>query len=116
MKENTDIKLQVQEDITIMNIRGDITSYSETTFKEAYQQAIEQGARKIILKIEKHAYINSGGIALIIQTLYKMKENNQSAAIAGVSPHFKKIFKMVGITKFAGIFDNLAEAIEDLKG
>ena len=45
-----------------------------------------------------------------------MKENNQSAAIAGVSPHFKKIFKMVGITKFAGIFDNLAEAIEDLKG
>ena len=113
MKENTDIKLQQQEDITIMNIRGDITSYSESTFKEAYQQAIELGARKIIFKIEKFAYINSGGIALIIQTLYKIKENNQSAAIAGVSPHFKKIFNMVGIAKFAGIFDNLAEAIEE---
>jgi len=116
MKENTDIKLQQLEDTTIMNIRGDITSYSEATFKEAYQQAIDQGARKIILKIEKFAYINSGGIALIIQTLYKIKENKQVAAIVGVSPHFKKIFKMVGITKFAGIFDNLAEAIEDLKG
>ena len=116
MKENTDIKLQVQEDITIMNIRGDITSYSETTFKEAYQQAIEQSARKIILKIEKHAYINSGGIALIIQTLYKIKENNQLAAIAGVSPHFKKIFNMVGITKFATIYRSVDEAMKSFPG
>jgi anti-anti-sigma regulatory factor len=52
---------------------------------------------------------------LIIQTLYKIKENNQSAAIAGVSPHFKEIFNMVGIAKFAGIFDNVPEAMEALK-
>ena len=115
MKENTDIKLQQQGDVTILNIRGDITSYSESVFKAAYQQALEQGARKIIFKIEKYAYINSGGIALIIQTLYQIKENKQSAAIAGVSPHFKKIFNMVGIAKFAGIFDSLAEALEALE-
>ena len=53
MKENTDIKLQQQGDITIMKIRGDITSYSEVIFKEAYQQTIDQDARKIILMIEK---------------------------------------------------------------
>jgi len=116
MKENTDIELQQHGDITVMDIRGDITSYSESIFKDAYRQVMDQGARKIILKIEKQAYINSGGIALIIQTLYKIKENKQVAAIAGVSPHFKKIFNMVGISKFAGIFDNLAEAIEDLEG
>jgi len=116
MKENTDIKLQQQGDVTILNIRGDITSYSESIFIEAYRQALEQDARKIIFKIEKYAYINSGGIALIIQTLYKIRENKQIAAIAGVSPHFKKIFNMVGIAKFAGIFGDLSEALEDLKG
>jgi len=116
MKENTDIKLQQHEDITIMNIRGDITSYSEATFKEAYQQALDQQARKIIFKIEKYAYINSGGIALIIQTLYKIRENKQIAAIAGVSPHFKKIFNMVGITKFAKIYDTVEDALKGLGG
>jgi len=115
MKENTDIKLQQQGDVIILNIRGDITSYSESVFNEAYRQALEQDARKIIFKIEKYAYINSGGIALIIQTLYKIRENKQIAAIAGVSPHFKKIFNMVGIAKFAGIFVDLSEALEDLK-
>jgi anti-anti-sigma factor len=116
MKENTDIKLQQQGDITIMIIRGDITSYSESIFKDAYQQALDRNARKIILKIEKFAYINSGGIALIIQTLYKIKENNQIAAIAGVSPHFKKIFNMVGIAKFAEICDTVDMALDALGG
>ena len=115
MKENTEIELQQHEDITIMNIRGDITSYSEAIFKEVYQRVLDQGARKIILKIDNQAYINSGGIALIIQTLYKTKENNQVAAIAGVSPHFKKIFNMVGIAKFADLFDTLEEALESLE-
>lgn len=115
MKENTDIQVQRQGDITIMDVRGDITSFSESVFKAACQQVHERGARKIIIKIEKYAYINSGGIALIIQTLYKIKENSQVAAIAGISPHFNKIFNMVGIGKFAGIFENLSEAIEDLE-
>ena len=114
MKENTHIQLYQHGDITVMNIRGDITSYSESVFKAAYRQVMDQGARKIIFKIEKYAYINSGGIALIIQTLYKIKENNQSAAIAGVSPHFRKIFNMVGIAKFAGIFDTLDGALQAL--
>ncbi len=116
MKENTDIKLQQQGDVTIMNIRGDITSYSESIFKEAYQQALEQGAHKIIFKIEKFAYINSGGIALIIMILYQIKENKQVAAIAGVTDHFKKIFDMVGITKFAGLYDTVEDALEMLDG
>lgn len=114
MKENTDIKLKQQGDVTIMNIRGDITSYSESIFKEAYRQALDQDARKIILKIEKYAYINSGGISLIIQVLYRTKENNKIAAIAGVSEHFKKIFGMVGITKFAKIYDTVEVALERL--
>jgi len=116
MKENTDIKLQQMGNATIMDIRGDITSYSESILKAAFRQTLYQDARKIILKIEKFAYINSGGIALIIQILYQVKENKQIAAIAGLSEHFKKIFDMVGITKFAKIYDTVEEALEGLRG
>ena len=56
MKENTDINLQQEADITIMDVRGDITSYTESVFKAAYQQVNDQGARKIIIKIEKSVF------------------------------------------------------------
>ena len=41
---------------------------------------------------------------------------NQLICIAGLSGHFKKIFNMVGITKFAKIYNTVGEAMADLAG
>ena len=98
--------------VTLLDIQGDITSFSEPFLTEAYQNANEQGAGKILLKIGNEAYINSGGIAALIQILAQSKHNNQNIGITGVSDHFKKIFSMVGITKFADIHDTVESAIE----
>ncbi len=98
--------------ITLLDIQGDINSFSEPFLTEAYQNANEQGAGKILLKIGNEAYINSGGIAALIQILAQSKRNNQNIGITGVSAHFKKIFSMVGITKFADIHDTVESAIE----
>ena len=114
MQNENEITLEIKGDVTIMNIRGDITAFSDTFLNDAYKEANDLGTRKIILKSTKEAYINSGGIALLIQLLARMKRNNQQVIIAGISEHFKKIFNMVGITKFAKIYDTMEEAIQKL--
>ena len=78
--------------VTIMDIKGDITAFSDPFLNQAYQEATHLGNRKIILKSNKEAYINSGGIALLIQLLARIKSNNQQVVITGISDHFKKIF------------------------
>ena len=114
MQEKNEIKLKQKGEVVIMDILGDITSSSEILLRESYRNAADLNARKIILKFERDAYINSGGIALLIQMMYQIRENKQSAAITGISKHFKKIFNMVGITKFAKIFDTVDDALEGL--
>ncbi len=108
---SNEIHVERQEAVTVLDIRGDITAFSETALGEAYQKANKAGAVKIVLKIEREAYINSGGIAVLIQILAQTRRNGQHVAITGISEHFKKIFKMVGITKFAAIFDSIEAAI-----
>jgi anti-anti-sigma factor len=98
--------------VTLIDIHGDITSFSETYLTEAYQNANDQGAGKILLKIGTDAYINSGGIAVLIQILSQSKQHNQKIAITGVSNHYKKILSMVGITKFAEIHDTVESAVQ----
>ena len=98
--------------VTLLDIHGDITSFSETYLTEAYQNANVQGAGKILLKIGTDAYINSGGIAVLIQILSQTKQHNQKIAITGVSNHYKKILRMVGISKFAEIHDTVDTAIQ----
>ncbi len=98
--------------VTLLDIQGDITSFSEPFLSEAYQNANDQGAGKILLKIGTDAYINSGGIAVLIQILSQTKQNSQKIGITGVSNHYKKILRMVGITKFAEIHDTVDTAIQ----
>ena len=114
MKQEIEIHLEKRGDITIFDIQGDVTVFSEPFFNEAYKNTNEQGTNKIVLKFYENAYINSGGIAVLIQLLAETKRYNQQIFIAGLSNHFKKIFNMVGITKFAKIYNTLDEALNNM--
>ena len=106
------IQLEKRVAITLMGIQGDITALSEPYLNKAYQKATDQGASRILLKIDKDAYINSGGIAVLIQILSLTKQNNQQIGITGITDHFEKIFNMVGITKFATIYPSVEDALK----
>ena len=114
MQNENQIELEKQGEVMILDIRGDITAFSEPFLNEAYQNASSQGAEKILLKIDQQAYINSGGIAVLIQILAQTRQKQQQIGITGISEHFKKIFTMVGITKFAEIYNNEEVALETL--
>lgn len=116
MEQPTEITLETIGDVTLFDIRGDVTALSEPFLNDAYIKAVDQKANKILFRFTKDVYINSGGIALLIQVLAETKKNNQQAGITGLSSHFKKIFNMVGITKFAKIYDTVEAAMEQMAG
>ena len=114
MKEKNEIHLEQQGEVTFFDIRGDVTILSEPFLNEAYENVNNPDTSKILLKFEESAYINSGGISILIQLLSKTKKNNQEIGITGLSEHFKKIFNMVGITKFAHIYETRDEAVKSM--
>ena len=114
MDQVNEILLEQIGDVTLFDIKGDVTALSEPFLNDAYEKANGQGAIKILLEFDKNIYINSGGIALLIQILAETKKNNQQIGIMGLSDHFKKIFNMVGITKFTKIYNNREEALESM--
>jgi anti-anti-sigma factor len=116
MAKENEITVEAHGSVTLLDIKGDVTTDSDPFLKQAYQNANDQGASKILLKFQQDAYINSGGIAVLIQLLAETKRNNQQIGITGLSNHFKKIFNMVGITKFADIYNSVEEAITGLSG
>jgi len=110
------IKIEKHGDVTLFDVSGDVNRFSEPFFKDAYAQVDSQETKKILFKFHEKAYINSEGLKVLIQLLAETNKNQQQVGIVGLSEHFKKIFRMVGITKFAKIFDNVTEAMESLAG
>ncbi len=100
--------------VTVLRFEGDIASTSKDAVIGAYQGLPKETAKLILLDFTKVDYINSSGIALVIQLLMEAANSAQKIYAFGLSAHFTKVFTMVGITKYAGLYPSQAEAIAAL--
>jgi anti-anti-sigma factor len=100
--------------VTVLRYEGDIASTSKDAVLGTYQALPKQTAKLVLLDFTKVDYINSSGIALVIQMLIEAANSGQKVFAFGLSPHFTKVFTMVGITKYAGLFANESAAMAAL--
>jgi anti-sigma B factor antagonist len=85
--------------IIVLRFAGDITSTSKAAVLGIYQE-LPESARRILLDFSKVEYLNSSGIALVIQMLIAANKRGQTIQTFGLTPHFQKVFTMVGIAKY----------------
>ena len=113
MNKEIQVSISNKHDVSILNIKGDVTAITGETIEDAYQKVSTAGARKILLYFDKEGYINSGGIAILIGIASESRKKEQKIRITGLSPHFQKIFDMVGLTKYTDIFATEELALKD---
>ena len=101
-------------DVTVLRFEGDIASTSKDAVLGTYQALPKSTVKLILLDFTKVDYINSSGIALIIQLLIEASNTGQKVYAFGLSAHFTKVFTMVGITKYAQLFGNEGDAVAAL--
>jgi anti-anti-sigma factor len=116
MEVQNEIKIERRGDVTLLDVSGEVNRFSKPFFRDAYAQVDSLKTKKILLKFDEMTYFNSEGIKVLIQLLAETNRNQQQVGIVGLSDHFKKIFRMVGITKFAKVFGSVKEAMEGLCG
>lgn len=100
--------------VAVLRFEGDIASTSKEAVLGTYQALPKTSTPIVLLDFSKVDYINSSGIALVIQMLIEASNSGQKVYAFGLSAHFTKVFTMVGITKYAGIFAGQAEALAAL--
>jgi anti-anti-sigma factor len=88
--------------VTVLRFAGDITSASRTAVLGTYE-GISDRTKHILLDFSGVDYLNSSGIALVIQMLIAANKSGQVIRAFGLKPHFQKVFAMVGITKYTTI-------------
>jgi len=115
MSQTQEVSTRLKGDVSVIDIRGEVTAASGRPIEEAYQGLCAAGAKKILLVFASDCYINSGGIAVLIGILAESKKRAQLVRMTGLTPHFQKVFSMVGLTKYAAIDPSEDAAAERFK-
>ena len=113
MAKSQGVSVRRQGDVSIIDIKGDVTSTTGQPIEDAYHEVSAAGVKKILLAFAADCYINSSGIAILIGILSESKKKEQKFRMTGLSAHFQKIFAMVGLTKYAQIAPSEDSALAD---
>ena len=93
----------------IVDIRGDVTAGSEAVLMSAYDETGD--ARSIVLNFSDLAYMNSGGIGLLVTLLVRANRHSHRVLAFGLSDHYAQIFELTRLDEAVGIHDTESDAL-----
>lgn len=111
MEHDLKISVRKENDVTVLQLEGDVTAKTGKTIEDAYQTASTAGAKKILLLFNNENYINSGGIASLILIASESRKREQKIFMTGISDHFHKIFEMTGLLKYIKFYPSEEAAL-----
>lgn len=91
------------QDIVILQPEGKITlGDGDQELGEAVRQALEKGARKIVLNLEKVTYMDSSGVGELVGCYTSIKNRGGELRICGMNA---RIFNLITMTSLHSVFD-----------
>ena len=109
----TQVKMNVRkasEKVCVIDIKGELTAFSEDVLMDAYTQASERGARIIILNFKGLEYMNSSGIGLLVTLLIRVNREKQRLLTYGLTEHYRNIFQITRLDDAISIYESEEEA------
>ena len=100
-----------KEEVRVIDIAGELTSFGEGVLTEAYEDADRPGVKSVLLNFEKLDYMNSGGIGLLVTTLIRAQRKGQTLGAYGLNDHYRENFSLTRLDEAIGIYPSEAEAL-----
>lgn len=95
----------------VIEITGDVTAACEGILMAAHEEATDAGARLVVLDLGGLAYMNSGGIGMLVTLLVRVQRRHQRLAAVGLSDHYRQIFELTRLDEAITLHPDTAAAL-----
>lgn len=116
MPSDLTLTVERQGEAAILHLKGDLTTFAEETVESEFNKLLEDGCRFCVFDFSLVEYINSPGIAILIQVVSAMREQGGRIGAYGLNEHYKKIFRMVGLSQYIEQGDSREEVLQRAHG
>ena len=99
------------EEVAILDIQGDVSSFAENALMDAYTTATAGGASRLLLNFTGMDYMNSSGIGLLVTLLVRVQRRDQRLGAYGLDDHYRQIFELTRLNEAILVYDDEATAV-----
>ncbi len=98
------------DEFEIIEVGGEVDVYTAPKLREAIVTAIDAGHTRLIVDVEKVAFLDSTGLGVLVGALKRVRADGGSLDIVCTHERILKIFGITGLDKVFGLYASIDEA------
>lgn len=102
MENDFDITVSRTDSGTILQLMGDIDSFSAKQLQDAIRDLLASGEKRILVSMSKVDYIDSYGLGTLVGGLRRAREHHGDLSITDASEQVVRVLSVTGLHR---IFD-----------
>jgi anti-sigma B factor antagonist len=98
---------------TIIDVIGDIDLYNSPEVRKVLLEALrDKRAPRVIVNLKDVRYIDSSGVASLVEGLKVSRNMNSRFMLYGLSPAAREVLELSRLIKVFEVFDNEEQALQ----
>ena len=107
-----DIRTNEKEGVLFVEVNGEINISSSPELKRAFDKV---QTAKVVINLSRVGYIDSSGLATLVELLKKIKGKGGTLGLTNVSDKVKGLFEITKLDKLFGMYPTDDLALKNLK-
>ncbi len=105
------VSVRVSGTTQILDVGGEVAMRESPVLRKALFDALKESP-KVALNLSAIRYIDSSGIAVLIETLRESQRLNRQFVLFGLSPAVHDVFKLTHVIKIFQVMETEQQALE----
>ena len=107
-----EVKTFEKEGVLVFQVDGEINISTSPELKKQFEK---QTSKKVVVDLLKVGYIDSSGLATLVEILKRTKSQSGSLVLAGLSDKVKSLFEITKLDKLFQVTASQDEAVNRIK-
>ena len=109
------IKERTEKDIVIIEPSGEVDFYNSSAMRERFGKLTNQKREAILVNLDKVTYIDSSGLATLIELMQKMNKYGGKLKLSGLNQTVKDTFEVSKLINVFSIYPDEQEALKEFR-
>ena len=108
------MKTELIDGIFYIQSDGYFNQYLGQKVLKRCMEEMSNGQAHFLLDMQNSKMVNSIGISMLLEVIDNLRDIDGSLSFCNLAPAVKKSFQIMGIGKYAKVFDSKEQAMQDL--
>ena len=106
------IREEKSNDVVVCTPEGEINIHTSVELRKVFEKFITHSEKKLLVDFSNVSYIDSSGLATLIEMLQRLKRIGGTLRLSGMVDKVKNVFEITKVHKLFAIFDSRQEALK----